>query len=186
MVISAYSGKGNRRTKILHLFSLPIDQCHLASNSDESFTIHTDRDGKQILSLGYDLTGFDVSQLDADGCPKLATNQVPAAKQVIVKMNKPQEPLTVLPPAPPPTKPDGSPLAPGEEPPKEQSFVRKYWYYILPVVLMMLIPTEIADANNDEAENGDGGGGSGSGARLKSTRAGGPAPVGAAAGGRRR
>jgi hypothetical protein len=159
----------------------------LASNSDESFTVHTDRDGKVVLSLGYELAGLDISQLGPDGCPILTSKNVPAAKQVTININKPQEPLTVLPPAPPPTKPDGSPLAPGEEPPKEQSFVRKYWYYILPVVLMMLIPTEIADANNDDAENGDGaGGGSGSGARLKSTRAGGPAPVGAAGGAKRR
>lgn len=162
-------------------------QCHLASNSDESFTVHTDKDGKEVLSLGYELAGLDISQLGPDGCPILKAATVPTAKQVIININKPQEPLSVLPPAPPPTKPDGSPLAPGEEPPKEQSFVRKYWYYILPVVLMMLIPTEIADANNDEAENGEGfSGGSNSGARLKSTRAGGPAPVGAAAGAKRR
>lgn len=33
-----------------------------------------------------------------------------------------------LPPSPPPVKADGSPLAEGEELPKEKSFVAKYWY----------------------------------------------------------
>lgn len=37
-----------------------------------------------------------------------------------------------LPPTPPPSKPDGTPLAEGEEPTKEKSFVAKYWMCAYP------------------------------------------------------
>ncbi|CEH15329.1 NUCLEIC ACID BINGING PROTEIN [Ceraceosorus bombacis] len=130
----------------------------------------------QSLSLHFE--GISTAPLNESGCP---AERGRSAAEVA----KPQAPVRVAvyraagAGAPPPRQAprltaDGSPLGEGEDAPpvKEKSFVQKYWYYLLPVVILLAIPSELADSGDDgEAEVDDaprlGGGGSGSGGAGK-------------------
>ncbi|UZJ57037.1 hypothetical protein CBS101457_006357 [Exobasidium rhododendri] len=135
--------------------------CLLDTDSDESITIHQRKAGSQsseLIGLSYDLIGLDPSRLTNAGCPVESAPSTPRknAKVINIQVAMPEAPLSPLPPNPPPVKADGTPVPEGEEPPKEKSFVAKYWYYFVPILLLMAIPTELADRNNEDSEEGGG------------------------------
>ncbi|PWN42689.1 hypothetical protein IE81DRAFT_366432 [Ceraceosorus guamensis] len=140
----------------------------------------------QGLSLHFE--GISTAPLNESGCPaerdRSAAEVAKAQAPVRVAVHRAAGAGAPPPRQAPRLKADGSPLAEGEDAPpvKEKSFVQKYWYYLLPVVILLAIPSELADSGDDgEAEVDDaprlgGGGGSGSGAAGKK---GAPAAAGA-------
>ncbi|PWN95369.1 hypothetical protein FA09DRAFT_332262 [Tilletiopsis washingtonensis] len=145
--------------------------CHLPSS--QALTLHLPPLGAansgSVRALSLQTLDLASDELDASGCPRVprvAGAQETQTQLHVVRAGGAGTP----PPRPPPVlKPDGTPLADGEAPPKEKSFVQKYWWALGLAVIMLAIPSELADSGETE-EGGDAmsgprlGGSSGAGA----------------------
>ncbi|KAJ8481721.1 hypothetical protein ONZ51_g5809 [Trametes cubensis] len=132
--------------------------CHLPQSTSESFTIHLDQNGNPF-SLDY-----FVGPIPHNGaCPKKARKAAAQSSPVefrpitntTVALRSPSFPPLPQLRVPPPVTAEGKPV----EPPREKSFLEKYWMYIaIALVAMVLAP---APAEEEAAgARGQGSGGS--------------------------
>lgn len=86
-------------------------------------------------------------------------SSAPSSPPLAPRASADSPPLHSPPPRIPVVKPDGSVLKEGETLPPQKSFVQKYWYYLVPLVILLAIPTELADSGDNEegAEGADDG-----------------------------
>ncbi|KAI0638238.1 hypothetical protein C8Q77DRAFT_1090115 [Trametes polyzona] len=130
--------------------------CHLPSSTSESFTIHLDQNGTPF-SLDY-----FVGPIPHNGaCPKRGRKpsaesslaELRAIANTTVALRSPSFPPLPQLRVPPPVTAEGKPV----EPPREKSFLEKYWMYIaIALVAMTLAP---APAEDDAGGRGQGSGG---------------------------
>ncbi|CAO1626385.1 unnamed protein product [Sympodiomycopsis kandeliae] len=126
------------------------------SNDVLSFTLSSNSSQATIDSFTYDVVGINLNPVS--GCPALPIPKKgggAAKKEVQTKVHT-DVPVGVNQPklrVPPPPKADGTTGA--EVPPPEKGFLQKYWYYILPVLVLLALPSE-PPAGDGEAATGQG------------------------------
>ncbi|KAH9899817.1 hypothetical protein C8Q73DRAFT_335218 [Cubamyces lactineus] len=131
--------------------------CHLPQSTSESFTIHLDQNGNPF-SLDY-----FVGPIPHNGaCPKKARKAAAQSSPVefrpitntTVALRSPSFPPLPQLRVPPPVTAEGKPV----EPPKEKSFLEKYWMYIaIALVAMVLAPAPAEEEAAGARGQGSGG-----------------------------
>ncbi|RDX55678.1 hypothetical protein OH76DRAFT_1397072 [Lentinus brumalis] len=131
--------------------------CHLPSSTSESFTVHLDQNGNPF-SLDY-----FVGPVPRDGaCPKrgrkASAGSSPAQFRSIVNstvvLRSPTFPPLPALRVPPPITAEGKPV----EPPKEKSFLEKYWMYAVIALVALTFAPSPAEEESGGRGRGSGGG----------------------------
>ncbi|KAI0719497.1 hypothetical protein C8T65DRAFT_635499 [Cerioporus squamosus] len=131
--------------------------CHLPASSSESFTVHLDQNGTPF-SLDY-----FVGPVPRDGsCPKRGRKASAGSSPVelrpivntTVALRFPTFPPLPALRVPPPITAEGKPV----EPPKEKSFLEKYWMYIVIALVALTFAPSPPEEESGGRGQGSGGG----------------------------
>ncbi|QRV73151.1 transmembrane protein [Ceratobasidium sp. AG-Ba] len=102
--------------------------CYVTSAKDEVLTLHRTLAG-DIFAIDYHL-----SSVPSNGaCPSKSAPLFLASTDVLLK--SPSPPIRPRLKTPPPMTPEGQPI----QPVAEKSFIQKYWMYIVPALIILLV-----------------------------------------------
>ncbi|CAE6522377.1 unnamed protein product [Rhizoctonia solani] len=105
-----------------------VKLCYLTGAYEEFLTLHKTISG-DIFALDYHLDSVPKN----GGCPHKPSAMYIASTDVQIKSPSPA--FTPRLKVPPPMSPDGQPV----KPVPEQSFIQKYWMYIVPALIILLV-----------------------------------------------